>query len=134
MPRIELRDPYGTAYRIDTRNVETTLWAWFDEVLPHIWLTAGDEVVWPSIIVWPMPSYHYAGGGMDWLYDSRVLGRIHTFRARTGDEGIAELVRLREQLTAELSKINRAGGVAKNQDQLSGGVAPNPCESPPEMP
>lgn len=106
MPRIHLREPYGMSYQITTRQTETVLKAWFDEVLPHTFLTGRPgiddfEYLWPWIDVFPMPAWG-ANPDMDWLTDSRVLGRWHEFQARDGEEGLKMLLELRRQLEAEL--------------------------------
>lgn len=94
-------------YRICTRQTETLLKAWFDEVLPYTFVKGRPgiddfEVVWPRVIVYPMWAWGTSNGDPDWLQDSRVIGRWHEFPARNGEEGLKALLDLRRQLEAEL--------------------------------
>jgi len=108
MPQIRLLDPYGRCFEIATRQVETTLRAWFDEVLP--WTFAEGRpvddfaVLWPRVNVWPMWAWDPAdpASDPDWLCHSRVLGRLHEFPARDGETGLKELLKLRRALEEEL--------------------------------
>src|SRR5215469_11250689 len=101
MPRIELVTATGLCWSIATRNTETTLRAWFEEVLPWSLVegrTGIDDfnVIWPRVNVWPMWAWAYGPPtDPDWLTDSRVLGRLMEFPARDGDSGLAELLRIR---------------------------------------
>jgi hypothetical protein len=106
MPRIELHDPFGTAYRIDSRNLRT-LQAWFAEILPLANPPAAAADVPPArIIVWPM---FLGAEDADWVTDSRVLGRAEPFPAGTGAAGMYELDRLRKQLEHELAGLRKLG-------------------------
>jgi hypothetical protein len=108
MPRIELITPDGFCWSICTRQMETLLWAWFNEVLPfaHVEGRPGIddfEIFWPRISVYPMFAWKKGRlSNPDWLTDSRVLGRLIKFPARNGDEGLKELLRIRQELEAEL--------------------------------
>ena len=109
MPRVRLIDPVGMCYEICTRQTETLLRAWFDEVLPHAWVAGRPgiddfEVIWPRVNVWPMWAWR---PGMpsdpDWLTDSRVLGRLIELPAKDGQTGLTELLRIRRELERELA-------------------------------
>jgi hypothetical protein len=107
-------DPMGMCYEIDTRSPDL-LKRWFDEILPHAFVSGRPgvddfEVVWPRVNVSPMWVTPMTGGPVkpDWLVDSRVLGRMEELRAKNGDDGMAELERIRAALEQELRAI-RAG-------------------------
>lgn len=108
MPRIEVRSADGYCWQIATRQVETILRAWFDEVLPWCQVIGRPgvddfDVLWPRITVWPMWAWkHGPPSDPDWLCDSRVLGRLHPFPAADGDSGLRELATIRRELEAEL--------------------------------
>ena len=107
--RIELQDPFGFAYRITTRQAETILKAWFDEVLPYTFVKgrAGIddfEFLWPRVIISPMWAWG-TDRDPDWFCDSRVLGRWHEFPARDGTEGLRVLLEIRQELEAELRSL-----------------------------
>ena len=109
MPRIQIMDPFGMCFTICTRQTETLLRAWFDEVLPHLNCPGRPgiddfEVLWPKVNVWPMWAWKKGQpSDPDWLCDSRVLGRRMELRARNGEEGLAELLRIRGDLERELA-------------------------------
>lgn len=113
MPRIELMTANGYCWSISTRNVETTLRAWFDEVLPLAFIAGRPgiddfEVLWPRVNVWPMFAWkHGTLGDPDWITDSRVLGRLIDLPAKNGDDGLKELLRIRCELETELSLMRR---------------------------
>src|SRR5271170_61058 len=117
MPRIELRDPTGMSYGIDTRNTET-LHAWFQEILPHTFVqgrTGIDDfdILWPSVVVWPMLAWGVTRPGQedpDWVTDNRVLGRPVPFPASCGDDGITMLADIRRELEQELVQIKEKMG------------------------
>lgn len=99
-------DPWGMCYEIATQR-EDTLRAWFEEILPIVNAYMGEPDIRPArIIVDPM----WLGANPDWLTDSRVLGRLHEFPARNGDDGISGLKRLRGELDKELEAIRAARG------------------------
>jgi hypothetical protein len=102
MPRIELRDAYGTVYGIVTRNVETTLCAWFDEILPHLHEEFLGLECWPDIMVYPH-AWRSDMSDADWPINSRWLGQRYRFEARNGLEGCAELVKLRTEIEARIA-------------------------------
>lgn len=112
MPRVELITPTGLCFSICTRQTETLLQAWFDEVLPYSYVGGRPgiddfEVLWPRVNVWPMWAWAYgAPRDPDWLVDSRVLGRLMDLRAKDGPSGLAELLRIRRELEAELVTIS----------------------------
>lgn len=115
MPRIELRSPDGFYFSISTRNTEMTLRAWFDEVLPHTFIVGRPgiddfEILWPHVIIWPMWAWGVSQVDPDWLTDSRVLGRQIELPARNGDDGLKELLRIRQELEAELRTIKAERG------------------------
>lgn len=104
MPRIIIREPFGMCYHCDTRQCETVLKEWFDEILPIAFAEdpqARRGTLWPHIDVWPM-IMNPSSGEPDWLMDTRVLGRWEIFPARNGEEGMRELQKLRERLELEL--------------------------------
>jgi hypothetical protein len=100
-------------YEIDTRQTETLLRAWFDEVLPFANVPGRPgiddfEVIWPRVNVSPMWAWKLGiPTDPDWLCDGRVLGILHELRARSGDEGLAELLRIRRELERELASYGR---------------------------
>lgn len=108
MPRVRLQSAYGFNYEIATRQTETLLRAWFDEVLPWLYETGRPgiddfDVIWPKIHVYPMWAWKLGGPtDPDWLCDSRVTGRMYDFPARDGESGLRELLALRRSLEAEL--------------------------------
>lgn len=111
MPRIDLMDPVGYCYSITTRQTETILKAWFDEVLPHTFMTGRPgiddfDILWPRVNVWPM--FAWTPGPMrdpDWLTDNRVLGRLIELPAKDGTAGLRELLRIRQVLERELRRM-----------------------------
>jgi hypothetical protein len=113
MPRVELMEPGGLCFTICTRQTETLLRAWFDEILPYAhWKGRPGiddfEIIWPKVNVWPMWSHQ--GNGLldpDWLTDSRVLGRMMELQGKNGDEGLASLLRIRRELEKELAGMVR---------------------------
>jgi len=115
MPRVMLQDPFGMCFTICTRNVETTLHAWFDEVLPWLFVPGRPgiddfDVLWPRITVHPMWAWKRGGpAAPDWHIDSRVLGRIEEFPAKNGDEGLRELLSLRRRFERELALMPITG-------------------------
>jgi hypothetical protein len=110
MPRIQLQDPFGLGYTITTRK-PIILSIWFDEILPHTWVSgrAGIDdfkVIWPTIFVSPM--WEWEGNqNPDWLTDTRVMGRVQPFPAKDGISGMKELENYRKQLEKELEEIKR---------------------------
>lgn len=109
MPRIVLNDANAMRWEIDTRQVETVLRAWFDEVLPWAYTDFHGERYWPHVNVSPMWAWKYgAPSDPDWLCDSRVLGRFEEFRATDGETGLAELARLRAEYERELRTVRRS--------------------------
>lgn len=105
MPYVRLQDPWGMNYAISTRRVESTLLAWFDEMLPIVNHSLGQHDAPPAVInVSPMWE-PYEGGtrNPDWHTDTRVLGRLDPFPAKTGTEGLKELERLRQRLAGVLA-------------------------------
>ena len=113
MPRICLMDPAGMCWEISTRQTETLLRAWFDEVLPFAFAAGRPgiddfDVLWPRVLISPMWAWKMGPlTDPDWLTDSRVLGRFEELRARNGDEGLAELLRIRRALERELASFPR---------------------------
>jgi hypothetical protein len=112
MPRVRLIDPMGMCYGIDTRS-PYLLKRWFDEILPNAFVSGRPgvddfEVVWPRVDVSPMWVEPRTGPPVnpDWLVDSRVLGRMEELRAKNGDDGMAELQRIRAALEQELRTYN----------------------------
>lgn len=108
MPYIELQSPDGYGYRISTRNPDT-LRAWLDEILPHTFCEGRPgiddfDVLWPKVNVYPM-FWESDGRDADWLVDSRVLGRLLPLEARTGEEGLAALARIKAELAKELEDM-----------------------------
>jgi hypothetical protein len=99
-------------WEIDTRQTETLLRAWFDEVLPFAFVPGRPgiddfEVIWPRVNISPMWAWKLGAlSDPDWLCDSRVLGRLEELRAKNGDEGLAELLRIRQDLERELAELN----------------------------
>ena len=98
-------DAFGMCWSICTRQTETILKAWFDEVLPSSFVIDLDGTVfWPRITVWPM--WAWKKGPLtdpDWLTDSRVLGRRIELQATDGAEGLAALLDIRRSLERELA-------------------------------
>ena len=109
MPRIQIRDPSGMCWQIDTRQTETLLRAWFDEILPQAHYSYSDGTQeWPRIYVAPM-WVHRAGqepSDPDWLTDSRVLGHLHEFVAADGHDGLVALMMLRVDLERQLREMD----------------------------
>ena len=108
MPRGRLQDPWGTTYQIDTSSQEL-LRAWFDDVLPLVNASYGQDDIPPArIMVHPfwLPAGDDMGGLPDWFADSRVIGRMHDFPGRTGADAMAALEQLHRQLTEELERLN----------------------------
>lgn len=113
MPRIELMTADGFCWSISTRKVETTLRAWFDEILPWAFIPGRPgvddfEILWPRINVWPMCAWRYGPPtDPDWLCDSRVLGRLLELPAKNGEDGLKELLAIRQRLERELEAIKK---------------------------
>lgn len=110
MPRVDLIDPMGMCYSICTRQTETLLRAWLDEILPHAFIAGRPgvddfETLWPRVNVWPMWAQSDGLTDPDWLTDSRVLGRVIELPAKNGDEGLVELLRIRRELETELHSL-----------------------------
>lgn len=115
MPQIEIIDALGYSWRISTRAVETTLRAWFDEVLPWTVVRGRPvddfDVLYPKIMVRPMWAWKMGPlSDPDWLCDSRVIGRLHEFRATDGETGLKALLELRRELERELRELPRRQG------------------------
>lgn len=110
MPYVRLQAPNGLEYSIATRQAET-LRAWFDEWLPlPRWPGRPGSMLWPRIDVRPLWVDGPQGAtDPDWITDSRVQGRWEEFPARTGEEGLKELLALRRRLEDELR--NLSGGL-----------------------
>lgn len=115
MPRVTLQDPFGMAFRCDTRQTQTVLRAWFDEILPQIHMTDTHDgrEIWPVINVHPMLDQE--GNNPDWLTNSRVMGAVHVFQATDGDTGMRALEDLRRRLELELDTLDR---MAKRRPEL----------------
>lgn len=113
MPRIELMSPDGMCFSICTRQAETLLLAWFDEVLPFTYVTGRPGIddfttLYPRVNVWPMWAWKYGTpSDPDWLTDSRVLGRMIELPAKDGQTGLKELLRIRQDLERELRELDR---------------------------
>jgi hypothetical protein len=102
MPRIELRDAYGTAYTIVTRNVETTLCAWFDEILPHLCEEFHGLEFYPDITVFPH-AWRSDYSDADWPTHSVWIMQRYLFKAKNGLEGCLELAKLRTEIEARIA-------------------------------
>lgn len=114
MPRIEIHSATGFHWPIATRQAETVLHAWFDEILPWAYVDPRPvddfERIWPHIVVWPMWAWKAgAPSDPDWLTDNRVLGRRIIFPAADGDSGLRELVNIKQALQAELRFLDASG-------------------------
>ena len=102
-------DPVGMCWEISTRAVETTLLAWFDEVLPWCYVDGRPGIddfdrIYPRILVHPMWAWKMGPlSDPDWLCDSRALGRLEEFRATAGETGLKALLELRQALEREVS-------------------------------
>jgi len=118
MPRIELQTPEGRNFTITTRQTETVLRAWFDEVLPYANCQGRPDIddfdtLWPRVAIWPMWAWKPGRPtDPDWLCDSRVLGRLHELRAANGDDGLKELLRIRQELEAELRQLGSGAALS----------------------
>jgi len=113
MPRIELRDPFGTSYRFDTRR-EKAIQEWFTEVLPHMFIPEDHRgpATYPQISVYPIWPWGRPASPdtlPDWVTDSRALGQLYTFQARNGQEGIRALRELRRRLEQEIVLFDTYG-------------------------
>jgi len=110
MPRITLRDPWGTHYQIDTKDTEI-LRAWFAETLPVVNAHYGERRTPPATItVMPMFSSG-ADDRADWHVDSFVIGKAYPFQAKDGAAGMLELEQLRKLQQDEMDEIRaRLGG------------------------
>lgn len=113
MPHIQIFTPDGMCWQIATRAVETTLRAWFDEILPWCFIEGRPvddfDMLYPRIMVSPMWAWKYGPpSDPDWLGDTRVIGRAHEFRAVDGATGLKALLELRQNLERELSDYQRA--------------------------
>jgi hypothetical protein len=115
MPYITLMSPSGQCWTISTRQTETILKAWFDEVLPYAYITGRPgiddfTIIWPVIMVSPMPAWTNGNdwGDADWCVDSRVLGRNIEFPAMNGEEGLVELLRIKKDLSKEVDFLRRS--------------------------
>lgn len=103
--------PDGFCFTICTRQTETLLRAWFDEILPWTYVTGRPgiddfEILWPRVNVWPMWAWKLGAPTCpDWLTDSRVLGRMIDLPAKDGETGLKELLRIRRELEAELGRL-----------------------------
>lgn len=110
MPRVRLIDPAGMCYEICTRQTETLLRTWFDEVLPWTYVTGRPgiddfEIIWPRIQVWPMWAWKYGTpSDPDWLCDSRAFGRYIELPAKEGKTALVELLRIKRELEEELAR------------------------------
>lgn len=109
MPRVRLMDPFGMCYEIATRQAETLLRAWFDEILPWTYVTGRPgiddfDIIWPQVHLWPMWAWkHGTPSDPDWLCDNRMLGRMIELPAKDGSTALAELLRIRRELEKELA-------------------------------
>lgn len=102
MPRIELRDAYGTVFSIVTRNVETTLLAWFDEILPHLHEEFNGIEFYPSITVYPH-FWRTDYSDADWPMRMKWITVRWEFKAKNGIEGCLELAKLRTEIEARIA-------------------------------
>lgn len=115
MPQIDLFAATGFRWQICTRAVETTLRAWFDEVLPWALIKGRPvddfDVLYPKIMVHPMWAWKYGTPtDPDWLCDTRVIGRAHDFPAADGETGLKALLELRRNLERELRELSDRRG------------------------
>jgi len=113
MPRIDLTDPMGATFTICTRQVETVLRAWFDEVLPYTFIVGRPgiddrETYWPKIRVFPMWAWAPGCTDPDWFTDSRAINRIDEFPAKDGLTGLTELLNLRHRIQRDLDELRLA--------------------------
>jgi hypothetical protein len=105
MPRIELRDPVGMCYRLDTLN-PWTVHHWLNEWLPRLFAHFPDEEGYqPLVTVTPLPKGD-ADGTVDWPFDSRFTGEPFRIR-RDPHEAMIDLQARRNKL-ADLIKAEAA--------------------------
>lgn len=69
MPRVELRDAVGQAYRIDSLSLDR-IKDWLSEWVPKL----HDPAIGLTMSVWPLPTVYRKGRWeMDWPADSRWI-------------------------------------------------------------
>lgn len=103
MPRIEMRDAFGTSYRIDTASDET-LQAWFDEWLPRLFPAGLSGDYGEPLILRVEPLYP---GGADSAPDWPTWGPMMNepfYIRRNPAEALPELGRRREWIEQEATK------------------------------
>jgi hypothetical protein len=117
-----IMDPWGMTYQIATRQTETILKAWFDEILPHTYARGREniddfQVIWPHITISPMWAMGvYPVSDADWFCDSRIMGQSFEFPARNGEEGLKELVSLRIKIDRALKFYQAAKARGEHAD------------------
>jgi hypothetical protein len=73
MPRVEMRDPFGTMFRIDT-GIPGMLQAWFEEWLPKLY-PAGMERDFGDPLIMSVYPLDPDGTGYDWPADTRYISQ-----------------------------------------------------------
>ena len=101
MPRIELRDPFGTSYQIVTLSSDL-LRQWFAEWMPRLYPADEPRFGDPVILIWPA----WDADKPDWLCDSRVLGRYEKI-PRDPDLVMEALTQIRARLEREVEEMSR---------------------------
>jgi hypothetical protein len=93
MPHVEIRDAFGSSFRISTTSREL-LQAWFDEWLPKLYPADADPQLGEPLVmsVYPLDP---CGTGYDWAADARYLADPFTI-PRDPAQALAALDRRRE--------------------------------------
>ena len=101
MPRIELRDPVGMSYRIDTLELHR-IRSWLEEWLPRLFEGFPDEPGnEPLVHIYPLPCDER--GAPDWPFDTRLE---YWFKiSRDPDQAMKELRAKKREMIVQCEQL-----------------------------
>jgi hypothetical protein len=103
MPRIDMRDAFGTTYRIDSMDWGI-LQQWFDEWLPRVFpASMPDSYGAPLLTVWPLPEAD--GRTMDWAADTRYITEPF-YIPRDPSKALATIAARREEIEKKVKELH----------------------------
>jgi hypothetical protein len=106
MPYYEMRDAFGSMYRLSTMSRETAQ-RWFDEWLPRLFRAEDPaDMRSPLMLVWPMPTED--GKSCDWAADTRFISEPF-YIPRDPAQALAAIDRRREFIEEQV-RLAHANG------------------------